>query len=83
MTLTPSMTAGPPLVYSRHDVVPPVGQFPGPHHLPGGIVDHCQPADPAARVELHAEGLQLRLWDRPLEDQGERVASPDRRLPLG
>src|SRR5260370_31700998 len=82
LALAAQMAEGPAGHERSVDLLAPVGQFPGPHHLPGGIVDHCQPADPAARGEPYSEWVRLRVWHGTLDHQGERVAPPDRRLPL-
>jgi hypothetical protein len=55
--LSPAQTHRPAISQRFLDRLPPVGEFGGPHHLPGGVVDHRQARRLAAGVHLDLQWL--------------------------
>ena len=75
VALAPRAPTGAPLIEACRDLLAPMRDFPCPHHLPGGVMDHGQSRGLGARVDFDPQRLWTGIRHNGLEDEGEGIAT--------
>src|SRR5579859_2396124 len=67
------MADGSTVIQALLDLLPPMGQFCCPHHLPGRIIDQSQPCRLGAWIDLDPQRLKVGYFDSCFEYNSKGV----------